>query len=253
MAELLSVRGACLAFRRGRRQGRLRVLVNASLEVGVGEIVAVVGSRGEGKTTLLEVAAGILPPDEGQVWLGDVQLTVLGEEGRAELLGRDIRWVRPQGPGVAFDVLAHVGLPLAVGRGRRDAEQQALAALERVGAADCAGLRWEDLSNWKRVQVSFARGIVGSPRLLVLDDAMDGLGMRRTDEAGELLCSLAAELGCGVLMSASDVESTVIADRVLHFERGALEVLSDHSGLEAQVIDFPGAAGLGGVSRGARF
>ena len=73
MAELLSLRGVYLSYRRGR--GRLRVLVNASLEVGAGEIVAVVGSRGEGKTTLLEVAAGILPPEAGQVWLGDVELT----------------------------------------------------------------------------------------------------------------------------------------------------------------------------------
>jgi len=70
MAELLSLRGVSLSFRRGR--GRLPVLVDASLEVGRGEIVAVVGSRAEGKTTLLEVAAGILPPDEGQVWLGEV-------------------------------------------------------------------------------------------------------------------------------------------------------------------------------------
>ncbi len=234
MAELLSLRGVYLSYRRGR--GRLRVLVNASLEVGAGEIVAVVGSRGEGKTTLLEVAAGILPPEAGQVWLGDVELTGLGEEDCAGLLGRDIRWVRRQGTGLAFDILNYVGLPLAVGRGRHDAEQQALGALERVGAGDCAGRLWVDLSNWERVLVAFARGIVGSPRLLVLDDVMDGLGMGRTEEAGDLLCSLVAELGCGVLMSASDVEATVIADRVLHFERGALEVLSDHAAYEADVI-----------------
>jgi predicted ABC-type transport system involved in lysophospholipase L1 biosynthesis ATPase subunit len=251
MAELLSLRGVCLSFRRGRGRGRLPVLVGVSLEVGRGEIVAVVGSRAEGKTTLLEVAAGILPPDDGQVWLGDMELTGLSEEGRAELLGRDIRWVRREGTGVPFDVLDYVGLPLAVGRGCREAEKLALVALERVGAANCAGLHWEELSNWERMLVSFARGIVGKPRLLVIDDVMDGLGMRRTREAGELLCSLVGE-GCGVLMSASDLEATLIADRVLYFERGALKVLSDQAPHDAEVIDFPGGARLGGVSRGAR-
>ncbi len=254
MAELLALRGVSRSFQRGRGRGRLRVLVDLSLEVGRGEIVAIVGSRAEGKTTLLEVAAGIDRPDDGQVWLGDVELTGLSHEGRAGLLGRDIRWVQREGTGVSFEVLDYVGLPLAVGRGyrRREPEALALAALERVGAAGCAGLSWEDLSNWERVLVALARGIVGSPKLLVIDDVMDGLGMRRTREAGELLCSLVRELGCGVLMSASDLESVLIADRVLCFERGRVKVMSDEASSDAEVIDFPGASRLGGVSRGAR-
>ncbi len=260
MAELLALRGVSRSFRRGR--GRLRVLVDLSLEVGRGEIVAIVGSRAEGKTTLLEVAAGIDRPDEGQVWLGDLELTGLSHEGRAGLLGRDIRWVQREGTGVSFEVLDFVGLPLAVGRGyrRREPEALALAALERVGAAGCAGLSWEDLSNWERVLVALARGIVGdpklgSPKLLVIDDVMGGLGMRRTREAGELLCSLARDLGCGVLISASDLESVLMADRVLCFERGGLKIMSDGASGNAkvtEVIDFPGASRLGGVSRGAR-
>jgi predicted ABC-type transport system involved in lysophospholipase L1 biosynthesis ATPase subunit len=250
MAELLALRAVSLSFRPGHR--RLRVLVDLSLELSQGEIVAVVGSRAEGKTTLLEVAAGIQPPDSGHVWLGDVELTALSDEARAGLLGRDIRWVRREGTGLSLDVLDYIGLPLAVGCGRRNGEAQRLAAdaLERVGAADCARLHWADLSNWERLLVALARGIVGSPRLLLIDDLFDGLGMRRTREAGELLCSLVAELGCGVLMTSSDLEATLFADRVLCFEGGALVAMSDFG--KGEVIDFPGGAGLGGVSRGAR-
>ena len=238
MAELLSLRGVSRSFQRGRSGGRLRVLVDLSLDVARGEIVAVVGSRAEGKTTLLEIAAGIDVPDAGQVWLDKVELTRLSGEDRAELLGPDIRWVRREGTGVRFEVLDYVGLPLVVGRdhGYRAAEELALAALERVGGAGCAGLRWEDLSNWERVLVALARGIVGVPQLLVIDDLMDGLGMRRTRQAGELLCSLVGELGCGVLMSASDLEAVLVADRVLYFERGGLKVISDHGAYEAEVI-----------------
>ena len=254
MPELLSLRGVSRDFRLGRGRGRLRVLVNASLDVGPGEIVAVVGSRADGKTTLLEIAAGIELPDEGQVWLGDIELTGLPEEARADLLGQDIRWVRREGTGVQFDALDYVGLPLAMGRGHgwREAKALALVALERVGATHCADLPWEHLSNWERVLVSLARGTVGDPRLLVIDDVMDGLGMRRTRQAGELLCSLVGKLGCGVLMSASDLEPALIADRVLCFEHGGLKAMSDHAPHDAQVIDFPGGARLGGVSRGAR-
>ncbi len=246
MAELLALQGVSRSFQRGR--GRLRVLAGVSLEVGRGEIVAVVGSRAEGKTTLLEIAAGIDLPDEGQVWLGDVELTGLSDESRAGLLGPDIRWVRREGTGLGFEVLDYVGLPLAVGGGQgwREAAKLALDSLARVGASGCAGRRWEDLSNWERVLVAFARGTVGSPRLLVIDDVLNGLGMRRTREAGELLCSLVQELGCGALMSASDLEAVLVADRVLCFEHGGLKVMSGEAPYDAEVIQLRRSAGADG-------
>jgi ABC-type lipoprotein export system ATPase subunit len=251
MAELLALRGVGKGYRRGGRW--LRVLVDVSLEVGGGEVVAVVGSRGEGKTTLLEVAAGLELPDVGEVWLGDVDLAHSSDRERSRRLGSEIAWVHREGTGVKFEVLDYVGLPLAMGRGRgrRSAERLALDALERVGVADCAHQRWEELSNWERVLVGFARGIVGAPRLMVVDDVIDGLGMRKTREAGELVRSLVGELGCGVLMSASDLEAALVADRVWSFERGKLTLLSDQTRTQADIIDFPGGARQSRASRGA--
>ena len=62
-----------------------------------------------------------------------------------------------------FRVIDYVGLPLAIGRGRgqREAQDLAMEALERVGAASCAGQHWAELSNWERLLVGFARGIAG--------------------------------------------------------------------------------------------
>jgi predicted ABC-type transport system involved in lysophospholipase L1 biosynthesis ATPase subunit len=242
MSELLALRGVCKGYSRGERT--MRVLVDASLALEPGEIVAVVGSRGEGKTTLLKIAAGIETPDAGAVQLGDRDLARSSGEERARLLGDEIAWTHREGTGVKFKMLDYVGLPLAIGRGRRQREAQDLAmeALERVGAANCAGQRWAELSNWERLLVGFARGIVGSPRLLVVDDLMDGFGMRRTREAGELLLGLASELGCGVLMSCADLEAALIADRVVSLEGGRLSVLSERGGELADVIDFPSSA-----------
>jgi ABC-type lipoprotein export system ATPase subunit len=238
MAELLSLRGVGKGYRRGGRW--LRVLVDVSLDVTPGELVAVVGGRGEGKTTLLEVAAGLRIPDEGEVWMGEVDLACCSEGERSRRLGGEIAWVHHGGTGVKFEVVDYVGLPLAMGRrhGRRAAEGLAMDALDRVGVADCAHQRWEELSNWERVLVGLARGMVGKPKLMILDDVGDGLGMRRTREAGELLRQLVGELRCGVLMSASDLEATLVADRVWSFERGRLKLLSDQNRTNADVIDF---------------
>ncbi len=242
MGELLALQGVGKSYRRGGR--RLRVLADASLEVACGEVGAVVGSRDEGKTTLLKIAAGIEQPDAGEVWLGDLDLVALGEGDRSRLLGDEIAWTNREGTGVKLEVLDHLALPLAMGRGhgRREARSLARAALERVGATGCAQRRWSELSDWERVLVGFARGLVCRPRLLVLDSVTDGLGMRRTREAGELLLALTAELGCGVLMSCADLEAALFADRVWSLEDGRLSVLSEQPLVEAEIIDFPAPA-----------
>ncbi len=245
MGDLLVMSGVCKSYRRGDRN--LPVLVDVTLRMGAGEIGAVLGSRDEGKTTLLQIAAGLLRPDRGEVWLGDVELTRCSDSERARVLRHEIAWIHREGTGLDLKMLEYVALPLWTGhrlplmryrRGRRDAEHAAMSALERVGAAQCAGLRWGDLSNWERVLVGFARGIAREPRLMIVDDVIDGFGMSKTREAGELLLSFVADLGCAVLMSVSDFEAALVAERVWCFERGKLKLMSGEARADAEVIDL---------------
>lgn len=241
MSSLLELDGVCKTYARGERL--LRVLANLSLEVHAGEVVAVVGSRGEGKTTLLQIAAGIQRPDRGAVLFDGVEMLAMSDRRRSELLGRTISWITREGPGLRLRVRDGVAMPLAIGRGRRSREvlEAAEDALERVGAADCGQRLWEELSNWERVLVSFARVIVARPRLLVLDDLFEGLAAARMREAGAWLRTLTDELGCAVLMSASDVEGALVADRVWSLVAGGLEPMTAEP-VDAEVIEFPHGA-----------
>jgi predicted ABC-type transport system involved in lysophospholipase L1 biosynthesis ATPase subunit len=242
VAESLELTGVWKHSADGRRH--VSVLKDVSLVVGRSEIVAVVGSQGAGKTTLLEVAAGIQPPDEGEVRVGGLELVGLSGRARERLLGREIAWTDRKEPRLPWKAGDYVALPLALGRGRREARRLASKALERVGIAGCEERRWGELSVWERVLVGFARGIAGGPRLIVADDLLDGLSTRQTQEAGDLLRDLVEELECAVLVSAADLETALVADRVWLFERGGrLKLMSDQSRGEAVVIDFPGGAG----------
>jgi lipoprotein-releasing system ATP-binding protein len=248
MDELLALKGVRKSYRRGPR--RLPVLSDISLTVADREIVAIVGSRYEGKTTLLKIAAGLESPDAGDVWFRGKELSSMRSRDRERLLGHEIAWVDREGTGLQFEVLDYVSLPLRMGRRRRHADEQAMAALERVGVQDAARRRWAELSNWERVLVAFARGVASRPRLMIVDDVIDSLGMSKTREAGDLLSSMVDELGCGVLMSVPDAEAALVADRVWTFDQGALKRLSgDHSGVEADVIEFP----RGGVPQSRGF
>jgi putative ABC transport system ATP-binding protein len=194
MAGSLAMSGVYKSSADGRRP--FSVLTNLSLTVGYGEIVAVVGPQGAGKTTLLEVAAGIQLPDEGDVRLGDLQLADLSDRARERLLGSQIAWTDRKEPRLPWNVRDYAALPLALGRGRREARRSASKALERVGAGDCAERRWGELVAWEQVLVGFARAITGRPRLIVADDLLDGLSRRQTQEAGDLLRDRDCQIVC---------------------------------------------------------
>jgi putative ABC transport system ATP-binding protein len=238
---VLSVGGVWKGYSRGGQW--TGVLAGVSFELARGEVVAVVGSRLEGKTTLLKIAAGMERPDQGSVSLDGRELTGLRDRSRTRLLGHEIVWIDRDGPELAVEVSRFVGWPLALhGHGRRHAERVAAQALERVGAGECLGRRWGELSNWQRVLVGLARAFAGSPRVVVIDDLLDALGGRATEEASDLLRSLVeeSEPRCGVLMSASDMESAMFADRVWSLTRkGTLKLLSGQPSDDANIIPFP--------------
>lgn len=240
VAGPLSVEGVWKGYSRGSQW--TEVLANVSLDVQPGEVVAVVGGRFDGKTTLLKIAAGLERPNKGSVSLGDCRLTDCRDAKQSRLLGRQIRWVDRRGPKMKMEVAKFVGLPQALhGRRRRQAERAAGQTLERVGAQQCLGRCWGELSNWQRMLVSLARAFVGSPLIVVIDDLLDGLGGRGTEEASDLLRSLieASEPRCGVLMSVSNTESAMYADRVWSITGKRTLKLMAAPRMGGEVIPFP--------------
>ena len=192
---------------------------------------------------LLKIAAGIEDPDRGEVSLGSQRLAGLRERTWARLLGHEIVWVDRDGPKTPLEVSRFVGWPLALhGRGARHAEEMAARALERVGAQECVGRRWSELSNWQRVLVGLARGFAGAPRVVIIDDLLDALSGRDIEEASDLLRSLVeeSEPRCGVLLSASEAEAAIFADQEYSLtHKGALKLLAGRPSGGADVKPFP--------------
>src|ERR1700730_9622154 len=201
---VLVLDGVYKGFDRG--DDRLRVLVDVSLPVAAGEIVAVVGTRDQGKTTLLRVASGSLPVDRGCVRLDGLELTGLSDRQLARVLRTEIGWAARAGPEIRVRVRDYVGLPLSTGRrlGWRERRLRVAHVLKRLDVAGCAELRWGELSDWQRVMVELAQAMVGEPRLLLVDDVVDGFGLGKKQAAFEIVRGFADDPGCGVLMAVSD-------------------------------------------------
>jgi predicted ABC-type transport system involved in lysophospholipase L1 biosynthesis ATPase subunit len=230
VADLLSIGDICVSYKhRGRRMPLLR---NVSLGVNAGEIVAVVGSGGEGRATLLGLATGLVHLDSGQVKLEDVDLMSLSSAKLADLLSDQILWIERNPQDRHLDVSEQIATPLlACGRGVREARAMAWEALDRMGAAGCGWRRWNMLSAWDRLLVRLTRcvmtGPTTGPQLVLIDDPFNGLGLRQTHEAGQLLRSLINELGCGILLGIPDLESAMVADRAWRLEEGRLIRVAD--------------------------
>ncbi len=234
--SVLVVEGVCLG--RSRGAGWVPVLSDVSFDVERGEVVGIVGGRRAGKTTLLEIAAGIAMPERGAVRLGEHELTRMPERKRVRLRGREVVWLDRVGMAQQLQVSRIVGWPLSLTCGRREARRRAGLMLERVGALDCASKRWAELSPWEQVLVGLARGFVASPELVVVDDLLDGLGSDGTTRASRLVRLLIAESASrpGLLMSASDRDSAVLSDRVWSLGDGRLTPISGHRRSQADVL-----------------
>lgn len=232
MGEVLCFDGVWRAFDRGR--DRVSVLEDVSLSVGSGEVVAVVGTRDQGKTTLIRIASGMLAADRGSVRVGGVELGGLRDKRLSEVLACELGVAARTGPEARLRMREYVQFSLGACRKwrkrewpRREVRLRVSEVLEELGVSGCGELRWDELSNWQRVLVELAQAVVVRPRLLLVDDLMDGFGLGKKQAAMDLLEGFARETGCGVLMAVSDHASALRSVRIWQLDRGRLKLMAD--------------------------
>lgn len=220
--SLLVLEEVSMRFRRGRRSGRERVaLRSVSLEVAEGELVAVWGGPRSGRTTLLQVAGGVVPPSAGVVRFAGVDLVrrlVLGAPGGIGFASTCFRRV------IGDSALEHVAAPLmGCGYGLLAAQSRAFQALKRVEAVACAELDADDLSPAEAIRVALARALTTQPRLLLVDEPLLGVPPARDRDATlTLLRSIAHRDRVSVLMTVGSGTELAGSDRALSIDDGQL-------------------------------
>jgi putative ABC transport system ATP-binding protein len=208
--------------------GETPALRGASLRIREGEIVAVMGPSGSGKSTLLHCLAGILVPEQGEVWFAGQRLDTLSDERRSELRRDRFGFVFQSGQLVPeLTAEQNVALPLLLSGTRRGPAMT--AARKWFGALGLDGLegrRSGELSGGQAQRVALARGLVASPQVLFADEPTGSLDSVSGELVMDLLTAAAREHGTTVVLVTHDARVAAYANREVIVRDGRVGTLT---------------------------
>ena len=221
---IIHVGGLKKSYRMGR--ATVRVLSGLDLAVQRGEFLAVVGASGSGKSTLLHLMGLLDRPDEGSITLEGMDVTGLPDRVRARLRHEDIGFVfqfyhlLPE-----LNVLENVQLAQMTGpwlRRRKEARDEAIALLTRLGLKDRLRHRPGALSGGERQRVAIARALANHPKLLLADEPTGNLDSKTGHGILAVLMEFNKRSAQTLVMVTHDESLAREADRIVHLRDGKL-------------------------------
>jgi len=223
MSALLELRGVVKRFALGERE--LEVLHGIDLDIGRGELVAIMGPSGSGKTTLLEILGAISRPSEGGVALDGEAIQEWDDDRLADLRAQKLGFVfqnfnlLPR-----MSALRNAALPLVyTGVRRVEREARARALLERLGLGHRLEHLPAQLSGGERQRVAIARALVNEPAVLFADEPTGNLDETTGREILEIFRELHDE-GRTIVAVTHSEEVAAIAGRVVRLRDGRVDL-----------------------------
>jgi lipoprotein-releasing system ATP-binding protein len=202
----------------------LTILRGLDLEVAAGEMVAVVGASGVGKSTLLHILGGLDRADEGTLVVGDANLTTMADQEIVAFRNRRIGFVfqfhhlLPE-----FSAVENAEMPMRIARmPPGEVRQQAASLLQRVGLGDRLTHRPGMLSGGEQQRVAVARALIMKPSVLLADEPTGDLDEQTADTLHALLREMHSLYGLTSVIATHNPRLAAACDRVLRLEGGRL-------------------------------
>ncbi len=211
-------------------------LDDISLDIYGGEYLSIMGPSGSGKSTLFNMIGALDHPSEGDVRIGEMDLT--------RLTSRQLAHVRCQYIGYIFQAynliesvsaVRNVALPrIFAGEPITVAEAAAAACLDRVGLGDRIDHRPGELSGGQRQRVAIARALVNEPLVMLADEPTANLDFRTGESIINILKSLSVEHGVTVITATHDHKMLANSDRILWIKDGKVDRLERREDLDIE-------------------
>ena len=203
-------------------EGPLTIVKDVNLSIEPGELVSLVGPSGSGKTTLLAIMAGLDLPSAGSITLLGSEITLLDEDQRAQIRGRDVGFVfqsfhlMPK-----LSALDNVMLPLEIS-GIEEAQSKAKEALISVGLEKRAQHFPTQLSGGEKQRVAIARAMVNKPKILFADEPTGNLDTKSSTAITDLLFSVNDLMQTTLVLVTHDLALAEKCSKVYELSEGEL-------------------------------
>jgi lipoprotein-releasing system ATP-binding protein len=222
LTPALELRSVARSYAEGR--GRLEVFRDLDLTVRAGEIVALVGQSGSGKSSLLHIAGLLEAPTAGDVLVAGQNCSTLDDQARTRIRRIGIGFVYqfhhllPE-----FSALENVMMPQFIaGASRQEAENRARDLLTRMGLASRLEHRPSELSGGEQQRVAIARALANRPLLLLADEPTGNLDPQTAARVHDELLRLIREEGLGALVATHNLELARGMSRIARLDRGRI-------------------------------
>jgi putative ABC transport system ATP-binding protein len=204
---------------------KFKALDDVSVEVGAGELLAVLGPSGAGKSSLLAVCGGLRTPTSGKVLINGTDITAIKSAKLTDLRRQMIGFVFQQSNLVPSLTALDQLILLVHLRGRKPNNgdrEKALSLLNEVGMSEKKNRRPGQLSGGERQRIGIARALMGEPALLLIDEPTSMLDRKRGQQIVELLQRACHEHNVATMMVTHDQDVLKVADRVARIRDGRL-------------------------------
>jgi putative ABC transport system ATP-binding protein len=203
----------------------VQALRGVSLDVPVGEMVAIMGPSGCGKTTLLNCVSGIDDPSSGRIFIEGTDLNTMNDDRKTEYRAKRMGFIfQFYNLLPVLSAVENVELPLLVsGTKPSEARQRSMAMLERVGLTAWATHKPAQLSGGQRQRVTIARALVNDPAIVWADEPTGDLDSQTADEIMELMQGLNREQQQTFVIVTHDPGIAKRCHRIIHMRDGLIE------------------------------
>lgn len=218
---ILQVENIVKTFRNGT--GTITAVNDISFSLHKGELLAIMGSSGSGKSTMLNIIGALENPDSGKIYLNGVYEENYSKEPYAtDMRRKNIGFVFQE-----FNLLQdlsvreNISMPLILnGKKEKEIKTELETVLSQVGLSEKTDSPINQLSGGQRQRVAIARAIIARPKILLADEPTGNLDFNTSQEIMKLLCTLQQELKQSIILVTHDPVIAGYADRVIFFHDG---------------------------------